>query len=293
MHESVLKYKGARYFTISILMLIACFFIYWSQGGRQPPNGGTWQGYVLGTLGALLIVWLTALGMRKRAYGSSLGSMQGWVSAHIYLGGALLIVATLHSAAQFGWNVHTLAYVLMFLVIISGFFGIYVYMRYPRLGAMNRSESSREDLFTELGALNDSVRKLSKVCDAEVQVVVDSAVDRTNIGGGVMAQLLATDSSQMLVSEQGTAVRPIENKDQARVVEFVGQRIPRSTKKDASANLQHLLVMLCRRQNLLRKIRKDIRLQGWLKIWLYFHVPLTIALLFSLTIHIVSVFFYW
>jgi hypothetical protein len=28
-------------------------------------------------------------------------------------------------------------------------------------------------------------------------------------------------------------------------------------------------------------------------IWLYFHVPLSIALLAALTIHIVSVFFYW
>jgi hypothetical protein len=30
-------------------------------------NGGSWYGYTLGTIGALLILWLTMLGMRKRA----------------------------------------------------------------------------------------------------------------------------------------------------------------------------------------------------------------------------------
>jgi hypothetical protein len=30
-----------------------------------------------------------------------------------------------------------------------------------------------------------------------------------------------------------------------------------------------------------------------MQIWLYFHVPLTIALLAALTAHIVSVFLYW
>jgi hypothetical protein len=297
MHDNILKYKNARYFFITLLMLVICVFIYASQGGKQPANGGTWQGYVLGTLGALLIVWLTALGKRKRNYSSRLGSLQGWASAHVYLGTSLLIVATLHCAVQFGYNVHTLAYVLMCLVIFSGFGGVYVYMRYPSLSARNRANSSREELFTELGGLNKSVRQLAKLCDPAVQSVVESAVDRTNIGGGVVAQLFALDYSQMVkVADDDsltTAAARVGNKDQLEIVRFIGQRIPRSRKQDESANLQELLTMLCRRQALLRKIRKDIQLQSWMQIWLYIHIPLTIALLLALAIHIVSVFFYW
>ena len=292
MHQNILKFKGGRYFYISVVLLVICFAIYLTQGGTQPANGGTWQGYVLGTLGAVLIVWLTALGVRKRSYRSSMGSMQGWASAHVYLGGALLIIATLHCAVQFGWNVHTLAYALMVLVILSGFYGLYVYLRYPGMGAQNRSNRSREELFTELGGLNESVRGIIRSCDADVQRVVDSAVDRTQIGGGVLSQLLIVDYSQMLQGGDA-ASKPISNKDQAAVIDFVADRIPRGLKKDESANLQQLLSMLCRRQTLLRKIRKDIRLQGWLKVWLFVHVPLTIALLFALSIHIVSVFIYW
>ena len=297
MHDNILKYKNARYFFITVVTLVICAVIYASQDGRQPANGGTWQGYVLGSWAALLIFWLTALGRRKRNYRSRLGSLQGWASAHVYLGTSLLIVATLHCAVQFGYNVHTLAYVLMCLVIVSGFGGVYVYMRYPQLGARNRANSSREELFTELGSLNGSVRKFSKLCDPQVQAVVDSAVDRTNIGGGVTAQLLALDSSQMLKvadeNSQTMAATRVSNKYQNAVVDFIAQRIPRGRKQDEAANLQELLTMLCRRQALLQKIRKDIQLQGWMQVWLYIHIPLTIALLFALVIHIVSVFFYW
>ena len=297
MHENILKYKNARYFFITLLMLLVCILIYASQGGKQPANGGTWQGYTLGTLGAVLIIWLTALGKRKRNYHSKLGTLQGWASAHVYLGTSLLVVATLHCAVQFGYNVHTLAYALMCLVIFSGFAGVYVYMRYPSLSARNRANNSREELFTELGGLNEAVRKLSKQCDPTVQAIVDSAVDRTDVGGGVFAQLFAIDDSQLIKpaeeSSQSTAAKRISNKDQVQVVSFIGKRIPRGRKQQESAILQELLTMLCRRQALLRKIRKDIQLQSWMQIWLYIHIPLTIALLFSLTIHVVSVFFYW
>jgi hypothetical protein len=57
--------------------------------------------------------------------------------------------------------------------------------------------------------------------------------------------------------------------------------------------LQQLIVLLCRRQAVLRRIRRDIRLRGWLKIWLYFHIPVTFALLVALVVHIVSTFVYW
>ena len=57
--------------------------------------------------------------------------------------------------------------------------------------------------------------------------------------------------------------------------------------------LQPLVVLLCRRKAVLRRICRDIRLRGWLKIWLYFHIPVTLALLFALALHILSTFAYW
>jgi hypothetical protein len=43
----------------------------------------------------------------------------------------------------------------------------------------------------------------------------------------------------------------------------------------------------------LRRIRRDIQLQGWLKAWLYVHVPLTFATIVALLVHILTSFLYW
>ena len=58
-----------------------------------------------------LIVWLAMLGIRKRAITRGRWSLKAWTSAHVYLGLALIVIGTLHTGFQFGWNVHTVAYV--------------------------------------------------------------------------------------------------------------------------------------------------------------------------------------
>ncbi len=117
---------------------------------REPKSGGTWLGYTLGTIGALLIVYLAWYGVRRRTFGAG-GSATGWLSAHVYFGFALMLVATLHCGFQFGWNVHTACYALLVLIVLSGAWGIYAYAKYPSLiikqrGNVSRAESRRGDL---------------------------------------------------------------------------------------------------------------------------------------------------
>jgi len=90
MHQSLLVFHRYRYLKLAVLLLIAAVAAYVWQKPEGPPNGGTWLGYVLGTVSALLIVWLMWLGVRKRRYRSTLGSVEGWTSAHVYLGLALI-----------------------------------------------------------------------------------------------------------------------------------------------------------------------------------------------------------
>ena len=288
-HRSLLNYQGARYLWWALGLSVGSAVLYVTQGDTQPPNGGTWQGYVLGTVGALLIVWLALLGIRKRRYSSTVGTVQGWTSAHVYLGSALILVATLHSGIQVGWNVHTLAYVLMCIVIISGLFGLYTYMSYPQAISKNREGGARSELFAELFDLDRNARSVATRCAPDIAIAVDSSIERTTLGGGIYSQLFGRDNS-FYVRGEGA---PVLNIDQQPVIDFVGARLPRAAKGMEAANLQQLIVLLCRRQAVLRRIRRDIRLYGWLKIWLYFHVPVTIALLVALVVHILVTFFYW
>src|SRR5690606_7369323 len=114
MHASFLTYANKRWLWVALILATGCLLAYgWHDPVGAPPNGGTALGYTLGTIGALLILWLLWFGVRKRRYRGAAGSLRGWLSAHIYLGSALLLVALLHSGFQVGWNVHTLALLLM------------------------------------------------------------------------------------------------------------------------------------------------------------------------------------
>jgi hypothetical protein len=290
-HRNLLQFRGARYLWWAVALVLLSTSLYLSQVGK-PAGGDTWQGYVLGSLGALLIVWLALLGIRKRRYASTLGTVHGWASAHVYLGSALLVVATLHCAVQFGFNVHTLAYVLMCLVIVSGVFGVYTYLAHPRAIAENRAGGARSVLFSELFDLDRQARALAEQTDSSVALAVSSSIERTAIGGRASVQLLGIDRSWFMRTIQSRATL-VPNPDQRGVIDFVAERLPRADKKAEVTALQELVIVLCRRQAVLRRIRRDVRLHAALKAWLYVHVPLSIALLGALLVHIVVTFIYW
>ncbi len=295
-HVGILRYSNARFLWWAIALTVGSLLLYSTQGDLQPPNGGTWQGYVLGTIGALLIVWLAFLGVRKRSYSSNLGTVQGWTSAHVYLGSVLLVVATLHSAGQLGWNVHSLAYVLMCLVIFSGFYGIYTYINFPQEITANRSGSSRVGLFAELFSLDKRGRELGAKGPDGINVAVRSAIERTAIGGGIYAQLLGKDQSRFIRpsgSGDSSAGKPVSNRDQQPVIDLIAERLPKTNKIAETELLQELLEIFCRRQAVLRRISCDIRLRGRIRVWLLIHLPISIALIFALAIHIVTTFIYW
>ena len=125
MSENMLSYRKSYYLYISLTLILISYFIYRSQAGIEGSNGGTPQGYILGTLATVLVVWLALLGVRKRSFQSRLGSVKAWVSAHVYLGSSLIVVASFHSAFQLGINIHSFAFLLLLLVIFSGFYGVF------------------------------------------------------------------------------------------------------------------------------------------------------------------------
>lgn len=292
-HTSILGYRKGRYFWVSVILIVISIGLYLSQNGTdQPANGGTWQGYTTGTFGALLILWLSLLGVRKRRYKSRIGSVAGWTSAHVYLGTSVIIIGTLHSAGQLGWNIHTLAYVLMCSVVISGFMGIYYYIAIPDKSLLNRGGRSREAMFEELHELDAEGRSAAELCSSDITISAITAIERTSIGGGVAAQLLRSDHSKMSISENGKP-KIVENKDQARILTMIATRIPDAQRQSEVEPLSNLISIMGRRQAIIRRIVRDIQFQGLLKVWLYLHIPLTFGLLIALVAHIISTFLYW
>ncbi|CCU74052.1 MAG: hypothetical protein VB954_01465 [Thalassolituus sp.] len=291
LNKNILLFNNSMYGKIALGLGIVCSGIYMTS--ENPANGGTWQGYTLGTLGALIIVWLTLLGIRKRSYRSSLGTVQGWTSAHVYLGLVLLLIGTLHCGYQFGWNIHTLAYVLMVIVIVSGMYGLWLYLMLPSAMESNRKNLSRENMLRQFDSFNQEAVIIAADLPIEIQNAVGSAIKHTTLGGGTLAQIRAKDSSR--VSLDATApLNLVDNRDQKALLSYIAHELPKPKHSvEQHEKLQALLDVLSQRKTLLNSLRLDMHWQTLLHVWLVVHIPFSIALLGVLTAHIISVFFYW
>ncbi len=301
-HDSILSYAKSRYLWISVALTGASLVAYFLHDPGGPPNGGTWLGYTLGTIGALLIVWLMLFGIRKRKYLDSAGTLRGWLSAHIYLGTSLILIVLLHAGFQVGWNLHTLAFVLMLIVIFSGFFGVYAYLRYPTLMTRNRESATRNAMLEEVADIDQNALALADGIDPKIHAVVLRSIERTRLGGGVWSQLRARDGSDLALASLTKAMEERKKKRElsdassggktATIFAMVDFLASNASDKQTEA-LRKLIDMVSRKKGLASKVARDMQYQAIMEIWLYFHVPVSFALLAALIGHIVSSFFYW
>jgi hypothetical protein len=298
MHDSILTYAKSRYLWISFALLGGSIAAYLWHDPGGPPNGGTWLGYTLGTIGALLIVWLMFFGIRKRRYMNNIGTLRGWLSAHIYLGTSLILVVLLHAGFQLGWNIHTLAFILMLVVIFSGIFGVYVYLRYPNLMTRNRESATRDAMLEEVNEIDQNALALADGIDPKIHGVVLRSIVNTKLGGGVWTQLRARDGSDQALESLQEAIAARERKvemktgDMPTMFAMVDFLAGRATDKQGEA-MRKLIDLISRKKGLATKVARDMQYQAMMEIWLYIHVPLSFALLAALIAHIVSSFFYW
>lgn len=287
-HTSFLAYDHYRYLVVATVLSVAAILLYWlvpPYGGRY---GGGWAGYTLGVAGALLILWLTWFGYRKRRYNSPLagrtdragdpvedaGRLARRLSAHVYLGCALLIIVTLHTSFHFHWNIHTLAYALMCIVIFSGIFGIVVYRVFPRLMTLNRDNQTTEMMLSRIAGIDGELRHEAMPLDDATVAMVEHAVETTAIGGSMWRQLsgryphCTTVAALARMRARPDGLAPVADQAWRQIV----------------AKLEEKAAILAR-------LRRDIRYKAMMEVWLYLHVPFTFALIATLIAHIVAVFF--
>lgn len=298
MHQSILSFRRSRYLWWCSTMCIAAIVAYWMHEPAMPPNGGTWLGYTLGTVGAVLILWLMWFGIRKRSYRSRMGTVHGWLSAHIYLGLGLITVVTLHTGFQFGWNLHTFAYLLMMLVIVSGMVGVYCYLHFPRVMTEDSGESTADSLIRRIQEIDRQALVLASEIDPETHDQVIKSIRRSRIGGNAWQLLFARGKARpieglSLDPKKSTADSEDDTDVTGSTMMFMASNIAkgRLDKGDAMRRLSDLLIG--QKAALVKQLRRNLQVQAFMDIWLYFHVPLSFALLAALTAHIISVFFYW
>ena len=294
MYQSFLEFGNARYLLQAFSLTAIAVLLFLLYDSPEGANGGTWYGYATGTIGALLIVWLALFGVRKRAYESGAGTLQGWLSGHVYFGMALLVVATLHSTGELGWNVHSLAYLLMCVVIFSGFYGVYLYRVLPQKIAANLAGQGRNEIYTRIAELDRRGQRLATATLPDVQTAVSSAIERTAVLPDAYQLVLGQDRSRVLLpGADGSGSKLSGNRNQGAILAYLADQLAASRGGEETVVLRDLIDLFTERRRLLNVLRIDNRLQSRLRTWLYIHLPVTFALLVALTVHIVTVFLYW
>ncbi|ROH88730.1 hypothetical protein ED208_13010 [Stagnimonas aquatica] len=305
-HQSFLAHAQFRWAKLALALCLLSLVAYLWHQPVDGANGGTWLGYTLGGIGAALILCLLWLGVRKRQYRSRLGTVKGWTSAHVYLGLSLLLIVSLHCGFQFGLNIHTLAYVLMVLVIGSGLWGLIAYDRLPGRITRLHGGGNREAWIEEVLDLNEQAIGLANALSPEVHSRIVASADKLQLGGGLRAQLFGPrrkqggdglrESLEKRIAQlrsgpsRGAATAPGE---QNTVMFMAGQLRQTAGGEQEAAGIQKLLDLLAHRNELVARINQDVALHARLQLWLLLHVPLSLALLAALVAHVFSVFFYW
>jgi hypothetical protein len=309
-HASFLVYRGGRYAWIALGLCAISTLLYVIHDPVEGKTGSTWLGYTLGTIGAGLIAWLAWLGVRKRQVATARAPMQAWVSAHVYLGLALVVVGTLHAGFQMGWNVHTLAYVLMLLVIASGIYGVAAYSVLPARITATRNQMEFRAMVEQVHELNETLLSLADRIDAETHSMMARSVSRAQIGGSAWQQLTGRypklGDTSALDSFFSTKKVELETTTQmmrqpstgsfdaeSTVVMIAGRIFARRGGENEAETLQKVLQTQSKRNAMLERVNRDITLRARLNVWLYVHVPLTVGLLVALFAHVLSVFLYW
>jgi hypothetical protein len=160
MYENFLAYRRYVWGKLTLATTLALVISYIIYSRRVSPNGATMVGLIYGIISFVAILLLMYYGMRKRSYTAKHWSLRAWLSFHVYIGTMTLLLVPLHAGFKFGFDIHTLAYVLLAIVVVSGIIGAALYLLLPR-----RFETFGEELTYPLGiALMTNYGKLSGKC---------------------------------------------------------------------------------------------------------------------------------
>ena len=132
-------------------------------------------------------------------------------------------------------------------------------------------------MLEKIHALDGRMLDVARPLDRDQAALVIRAVRRTRIGGNFWQRLSGSHGDCATANAQ-------------RVL--LAARTHMSEGPQAVA-LDQVLSLLEEKNATLAKARRHIRLRSLLEVWLFVHIPTTLALIAALTAHIVSVFFFW
>jgi len=266
--------ESARWRRFALGLFALLTLVYLLYRAREFPHGGSWPGIAFGVLALALVGLLLYYGVRKRSYTSRFGTVEGWLQSHVYLGLLSVVVVLYHAGFRLQDQVATAAFWVLAAVVVTGVYGAILYTVVPRLLTEAQGEDTPEGLSEELERIARSMRRLAQGRSAVFQRLQEGLLTETRPGRLAGWRLLFT--------------RRREREAEPDWAPLLGRVGP-----EEQEDLRGLLVLSRQHREIHRRLVGQQKYRNLLDVWLWLHVPLSLALVVLVLAHLGAVFYYW
>ncbi len=231
------------------------------------PTGSL--GLLLACAACVLFIWnLLYLVRRSLRWGSFLGgSLKVWMGSHVFTGLFALLCVLAHSGFTVKNTTGGHALIALFIVVIAGSIGRYLYAFVPR--AVNGAEASLDTLRSELASLSADWDLNGRNFGVQVRQEIDRLVGSARWRGGFLERLYALIHGQIRLR---------------RLLRDLREEARRESVPDEEAGHFVQLARNSYRLTLQTSHFEDIR--AILATWRYYHRWLAVLMVFLALIHI-------
>jgi hypothetical protein len=314
--------RGWALASLAVLAISGVAYTVYTLESPQGPRGGSTVGLMFGVIGFGFMIFAALLGARKRVPTWRIGRAQAWMRGHLWIGFLALPLILFHGGFHFGG---TLTRVLMWLLIVTVFSGVFGAALQHYIPQVMTSDVTLETIYDEIGRVRtllreEADRSIELVCGSlglakhsneesqraggftALRTIAASAVPlRTSaaVSAGASAAVAAAPEIILLSEEESAPLRRFYLGEMRPFLEGRkqgGQRLADAAKaSSAFAGLRTLLpapahVTLADLEDICdeaRQLTRQERLHRWLHGWILLHVPLSLALIFLGAIHAV------
>jgi hypothetical protein len=297
---------------------LACFWYaaaFFEAGAwTKRPGGWSPPGFTFGVVGGLICLFEFLLWPRKKKRAWRLGRVQVWMRAHIWLGLLAVPLLLLHSGFRWGGTLSTILMALFLIVIASGVWGLVVQQFLPsRMFEGVPAETIYSQIDHVVAQLNREAELLVlATCGPEENGRPTTAAEREELAEAGTAHLVVgavrtAGRVQGKVIETRSATAFVPGSDYLRSFyrNTVGPYLARGSHSDsplrvapraadlfqdtrarlpeAARDALNSLEGMCTQR---RQMDDQARIHFWLHNWLWVHLPLSIALILLMFVHV-------
>jgi hypothetical protein len=254
----------------AILFITFFYMVIVTWYGETPAASGFF-GHSIGILGFLLMILTESLySLRKRSRSARWGKMSGWLQFHIFTGIVGPFMVLLHTSWKFN-GLAGIVLLLTILIVISGFFGRYIYTAVPR---------------TADGAELQKRLIMNRIHETELSIDgwLASQPDETQQAA---QQLLALSSFQG--SSSNLVITRIYY-DAAFRLALLRQR--NAVPPRLRVSIEKIQKLIVQKRELNQQMQSIAEARKLLALWHTIHIPIGLALFTAALIHIGAAIYY-